>query len=52
MNLLRSNYDLVATAATAGVFLIVNAPWPLWAVWGVALTYQIGNRARHARARR
>ncbi|MBS1691427.1 MAG: hypothetical protein JST91_04325 [Actinobacteria bacterium] len=49
--LIRHNYDLVATASTAGVLLIVHAPWPLWAVWGGILAYQIGNRARNGWAR-
>lgn len=44
MNVLRRNYDLVASVSTAGVLLIVSAPWPFWAVWGVAVTYQLGNR--------
>lgn len=44
MDILKRNYDLVGTAATAGVLLIVNAPWPLWAAWGAITTYQIGNR--------
>lgn len=44
MRILRGNSDLVATASTAGVLLIVHAPWPFWAVWGVVTTYQIGNR--------
>lgn len=44
MRTIRANYDLVSSVATAGVLLIVHAPWPFWAVWGVAVTYQIGNR--------
>ncbi|WP_293003832.1 hypothetical protein [Mycobacterium sp.] len=44
MSRLRANYDLVATASTAGVFMIVNAPWPLWAAWGTVAALQIGNR--------
>jgi hypothetical protein len=44
MHTLRRNYDLVATAGTAGVFLAIGVPWPLWAAWGVLLAWQIGNR--------
>ncbi|WP_165612748.1 hypothetical protein [Mycobacterium kubicae] len=44
METLTRNYDLVATASTAGVFLAIGAPWPLWAAWGALLTGQIGNR--------
>jgi hypothetical protein len=45
MELLRRNYDLVASVSTASVFLILDSPWLLWAVWGVVVTYQVGNRA-------
>lgn len=51
MKTLRANYDLVGTVATAGVLLIVGAPWPFWAVWGVVTAYQIGNRIRNGWAR-
>lgn len=44
MDILRRNYDLVGTVSTAGVLLIVDAPWPLWAVWGIVTALQIGNR--------
>lgn len=44
MDLLRRNYDLVATVSTAAVFAALNVPWPLWAVWGVVAVAQIGNR--------
>lgn len=44
MNTLKANYDLIGTASTAGVLLIVRAPWPFWAVWGAVTAYQIGNR--------
>lgn len=44
MKTLARNYDLVATAGTAGVFIAVGAPWPLWAAWGALAAYQIGNR--------
>lgn len=46
--MLRRHYDLVATAGTAGVLLIVGAPWPFWLVWAGVLAYQVGNRWRHA----
>jgi hypothetical protein len=49
--MLKRNYDLVATVSTAGVLLIVHAPWPLWAVWGVIVTYQLGNRIINGWAR-
>lgn len=49
LHLLKQNYDLVGTASTAGVLLIVHAPWPLWVVWGGVLAYQAGNRINHAR---
>ena len=51
MQVLRANYDLVATASTAGVFLAVGVPWPLWAAWGAMATYQIGNRIARGWAR-
>lgn len=41
---ISANYDLVATASTAGVLLIVHAPWPFWAVWAAVTAYQVGNR--------
>ena len=44
MDILRRNYDLVATVGTGGVLLALDAPSPLWAVYGVMVTYQIGNR--------
>ncbi len=44
MNAFRRNYDLVATISTAGVFLIVGVPWPLWAAWGAMVALQLGNR--------
>jgi len=51
MQILRANYDLVATASTAGILLAVGAPWPLWAAWGVLLSYQLGNRVVNGWAR-
>lgn len=51
MNLLKRNYDLVATVGTAGVFLALGVPWPLWAGWGLLLAYQIGNRIANGWAR-
>ena len=51
MDILRRNYDLVASVSTAGAFLAVHAPWPLWAVWGAVVTYQVGNRCINGWAR-
>jgi len=51
MQTLKANYDLVASASTAGVFLILNPPWPLWATWGLVVAYQIGNRVVRGWAR-
>lgn len=51
MHILKRNYDLVATVGTAGVFLAVGVPWPLWAAWGALLTYQLGNRIARGWAR-
>jgi hypothetical protein len=45
MHTIKANYDIVGSISTAGVFMIVNAPWPFWAAWGVVVAYQIGNRA-------
>jgi hypothetical protein len=33
MEILKANYDLVVTAFTAGVLLLIGAPLPLWALW-------------------
>ncbi|MEB3023084.1 hypothetical protein [[Mycobacterium] crassicus] len=44
MDLLRRNYDLVASVSTGGALLTVGVPWPLWAVYGVMVTFQVGNR--------
>jgi hypothetical protein len=44
VDLLRRNYDLVATVGTGGVLLVLDVPWPLWVVYGVTVTFQIGNR--------
>lgn len=51
MQLLRRNYDLVATASTAVVFAALGVPWPLWAAWGVLVAGQIGNRMLNGWAR-
>ena len=51
MQLLQRNYDLAATASTAGIFLALDVPWPLWAAWAALLTYQIGNRMINGWAR-
>lgn len=48
MDLLKRNYDLVATAGTGAAFLVLDAtigiPWPLWAAFAALVTVQIGNR--------
>lgn len=44
MNVLRRNYDLVASVSTAAVFLILDAPGWLWAAFGVVVVAQLGNR--------
>lgn len=48
MDLLKRNYDLVATASTGAVFLALDTtiglPWQLWAAYGVVVAFQIGNR--------
>lgn len=46
MEILKANYDLVVTAFTAGVLLLVGAPLPLWAVWATVAILQIVNRRR------
>jgi hypothetical protein len=51
MQLLRRNYDLVATVSTAAVFAMLGAPWPLWAAWGALAIYQVGNRIARGWAR-
>ena len=47
MDVLKQNYDLVATASSAGVLLTLDAPWPLWLAWAGILTYQLANRWQH-----
>jgi hypothetical protein len=44
MDLLRRNYDLVATVGTGATFVALDVPWWLWAAYGVMVTFQIGNR--------
>jgi hypothetical protein len=55
MNLLRRNYDLVATASTGAVFFALDAtvglPWWMWAAYGVVVAAQIGNRIINGWAR-
>lgn len=55
MNLLRRNYDLVATASTGAVFFALDAtvglPWWMWAAYGVVVAVQLGNRAINGWAR-
>ena len=47
--MLKRNYDLVVTAATAGVLMIVGVPWPFWVVLAGIVAYQAANRYRAAR---
>lgn len=55
MDLLKRNYDLVATASTGTVFLALDTaigiPWWLWAAWGVLVAVQVGNRIVNGWAR-
>lgn len=51
MNVLRRNYDLVATVSTGAVFAALGVPWWLWAAYGVLVAYQISNRVRHGWSR-
>ena len=44
--MLRRNQDIAVTAATAGVLLIISAPWPLWVVWVGIVAYIVQNRIR------
>ncbi|MCV7206978.1 hypothetical protein H7J71_33735 [Mycolicibacterium peregrinum] len=48
MDLLRRNYDLVATVSTGATFLVldttVGLPWWMWAAYGVVVAAQLGNR--------
>lgn len=55
MDLLKRNYDLVATASTGAVFLAldttVGIPWWLWAAYGALVIVQLGNRVVRGWAR-
>lgn len=55
MNILRRNYDLVASASTGAVFLALDTtigiPWWLWAAYGALVAVQLGNRVRNGWAR-
>ena len=55
MNTLQRNYDLVASVSTGAVLLALDAtigiPWPLWAVYGVIVAGQLGNRILRGWAR-
>lgn len=51
MNILRRNYDLVASVSTAGIFLAVGVPGWLWAIYAAVVTLQIGNRIARGWAR-
>lgn len=48
MDLLKRNYDLVATAGAGATFLAlettIGLPWPVWAAYGTLVAVQIGNR--------
>lgn len=48
MNILQRNYDLVASASTGATLSALSAtiglPWPIWAVYGVVVAGQLGNR--------
>ncbi|WP_200820269.1 hypothetical protein [Mycolicibacterium houstonense] len=44
MDLLRRNYDLVATVGTGAAFVALGVPWWLWVAYGVIGAIQIGNR--------
>lgn len=50
LEIVQRNYDLVGSASTAGVLLIVHAPWPIWAIWVGIVSYQVVNRIAHRRA--
>lgn len=49
MEVLKANYDLVVTAITAGVLLLVGAPLPLWAVWATVAILQVVSRRSRGR---
>ncbi|WP_165609136.1 hypothetical protein [Mycolicibacterium peregrinum] len=51
MDVLRRKYDLVSTVGTGGVLMALDTPWPWWAVYGVKVTLQIGNRIVRSWAR-
>ncbi|AJA43334.1 hypothetical protein VC60_gp33 [Mycobacterium phage Sbash] len=55
MDLLKRNYDLVATASTGAVFLALDTtigiPWWLWAAYAALVIVQIGNRVARGWAR-
>lgn len=44
MDLLRRNYDLVATAITGTMFLAMDVPAWLWWAYGALVVAQLGNR--------
>jgi len=49
MEILKANYDLVVTAFTAGVLLLIGAPLPLWAVWAAIAVLQVYTRLGRGR---
>ncbi|WP_169846773.1 hypothetical protein [Rhodococcus marinonascens] len=48
LNVLRRNYDIVGTVSTGAVLWVLNAPWPLWLVWGGIIVYVVQDRIRAA----
>lgn len=44
IELLRRNYDLVATVGTGATFVALGVPWWLWVAYGLMVTVQVGNR--------
>lgn len=55
MEIVQRNYDLVASASTGATLFALDAtvglPWPLWAVYGVIVAGQLGNRVLRGWAR-
>lgn len=43
--------DLLITASTGGVLVLLHQPWPLWLIWAGILVYQIGWRVNRATTR-
>jgi len=49
MEIIKANYDLVVTAFTAVVLLLIGAPLPLWAVWAAVAVLQVSTRLGRGR---